>query len=138
MVDAAVSNTVGCEAMRVRVPLPAPLFLLPLLLFGCRHVDVKGQWEGPFPLAAAEDCRLKLLPTGRFELGCVGLSAPSGQGTYQVSEHRTLVLNYEWLILAGEPVERLPQPARIDFVSHGNRLEVSGPGFAGEWRRIMP
>jgi hypothetical protein len=98
------------------------------LLSGCVGQTYEGAWRGPFPLAEASDCRVRLTNDRRFDLGCVG-SGWVGTGRWEPTASG---LRFDFALLGRDGRRRKPPTLELRVVGRGNRLDVPG----GVWRRM--
>jgi hypothetical protein len=114
---------------------PRTTLLLPLAAAGCAGQNIEGAWRGPFPLAGARTCELKLQNDRSATIQCDG-TAIVGGGRYHWDGSRLeialSVLTYEG--------KKVPAPAPFVFKvrGEGNTLRTSYLGERYDWTRTMP
>jgi len=102
-------------------------------------LDPQGQWLGRLPLDGAEDCRIRLLPTGHFDLECRSSTKYAAQGTW-VRSGSSLEMTFAWLARDGKNV-KTPEPWDFRMDGLHNALCVGLPTDRGEpycWHRATP
>jgi hypothetical protein len=94
-----------------------------ILVAGCvdRHLD--GAWQGPFPLAGASDCRVRMLVDRSFDLSCQG-DEWIGQGRYEMRGD-LLTFRFERLSRRGEPTSA--REVELRAKREGNVLLLARP-----------
>ena len=107
-----------------------------LACFGCTGEQIQGAWYGALPLASAQDCRIRLMNGGRFDVACHGPDQWVGQGAYKW-DGSVLTLKFDRLLERGEPALQLPAPIALKMDAKGNEMCVQNSDL-GCWERKMP
>jgi len=111
------------------------------LCSAARHVivDPQGQWFGRLPLDGADDCRIRLLPTGNFDFECRAAEKYAAQGAW-VREGNVLRMTFAWFARDGQKT-KTPEPWELRMDGVRNALCVGTPADRGEpycWQRATP
>ena len=102
-------------------------------------MDVQGQWLGPMPLEGADDCRLRIFPTGAFDLECRGRTTYAAKGTWRQWDDN-LELRFSFFTKEKKFIKKLPDPWFFSLKAARNELNVGLPNESGhpyKWKRTL-
>ena len=102
-------------------------------------VDIQGQWLGKMPLEGGNDCRLRIFPTGSFDLECRGQTTYAARGNWKQGDDN-LEMKFSFFTKNGEHPKKLPDPWLLNVKAGRNELNVGGPnesGYPYKWKRTL-
>lgn len=100
-------------------------------------IEVEGQWFGSLPLDGGDDCRIRIFPTGAFDLECRGRTTYAANGRWRRYQNK-LEMSFSFFVRDGKPVSPLPEPWVFRTDGAHNVLFVGLPSERGEphrWKR---
>jgi len=111
-----------------------------LTLLGCSGQNLAGSWRGAIPWRSGDDCRIRLVPEGKFDLSCRDQVTGKtdewvGAGSYEVKDGE-IAFTFVALTQRGEVIKPPFPPLQMATRGKGNTLEMSAPNFASKWERI--
>jgi len=107
-------------------------------LVACANRSIDGAWYGPMPLPEAGECRVRLMPTGKFDFACAGAKRWAGVGSYGLSGS-VLSITFEEVEVNGRREADMSRTLQADVRLAGNEMSLQFAGQSLTWvRRLSP